>query len=286
MVVDAGTDVAQDGGGSSPLGAACSADLACASKFCVDGVCCDGLCDGQCQACNLAKPGTCSPVTSGAPIGSKRQPCPGSGVCGAACALASPSTTMAVCSFPKSDRMCASPSCAGNTLTPTGFCDGVGTCARPAGGACPFGLKCLSATACLSGCSSPADCVAASPFCDPVDKRCTVARPVGTSCATNGDCQNRQCVDGFCCDALCGASCQACDLPGKEGKCTSLPAGNPPHGTLRAACEGSGACGAGCDGDSPQCKFPGSETACSCPLLGSGSCNLSGGCQTLLGLCL
>jgi len=285
-VADAGVDVAQGTGGSSPLGAACTSDLACASKFCVDGVCCNALCDGQCQACNLAKPGTCSPVTTGGPIGSKRQPCPGSGVCGAACALVAPSTTTAACTFPKSDHACASPSCAGNTLTPTAFCDGAGTCVPPAGMACPFGLKCLGATACLTGCSSAADCVATSPFCDPVNQRCTAARPVGSSCASNGECQNGQCVDRFCCDAACGESCRACDLTGQEGRCTSLPAGNQPRGTLRTPCGGSGACGARCDCASPQCTFPGPETTCSCPVLGRGSCDLKGGCQTLLGLCL
>jgi hypothetical protein len=45
------------------LGDACSDSSACGSGFCVDGVCCDTACRGECQACNVAgKNGVCSNV--------------------------------------------------------------------------------------------------------------------------------------------------------------------------------------------------------------------------------
>lgn len=59
---DAMPDVSGQGGiagageqvGSKPIAAGCAADSECASGFCVDSVCCDGACDGQCQTCNVA----------------------------------------------------------------------------------------------------------------------------------------------------------------------------------------------------------------------------------------
>ncbi|UQA58469.1 hypothetical protein [Polyangium aurulentum] len=50
-------------------GSACTSQFDCVSKLCIDGVCCDSLCDGPCTACNSAKTGqpngTCSPITAG-----------------------------------------------------------------------------------------------------------------------------------------------------------------------------------------------------------------------------
>src|SRR5262249_49852617 len=36
------------------LGSACTGDDACASRFCVDGVCCDTACNGTCASCLAA----------------------------------------------------------------------------------------------------------------------------------------------------------------------------------------------------------------------------------------
>jgi hypothetical protein len=45
-------------------GEACTAGTECASSFCVDGVCCDAACAGECEACTLADSlGTCVPVS-------------------------------------------------------------------------------------------------------------------------------------------------------------------------------------------------------------------------------
>lgn len=52
---DAGDGDAGDAGGQGPLGSACGTDnTKCASRFCVDGVCCDQACTGQCMGCNNA----------------------------------------------------------------------------------------------------------------------------------------------------------------------------------------------------------------------------------------
>ena len=45
------------------MATACTRNAECASSFCVDGVCCDKICNGACQSCNLPNlAGTCSPL--------------------------------------------------------------------------------------------------------------------------------------------------------------------------------------------------------------------------------
>jgi len=60
VAVDAGVDICADGGCNRPLAATCSAELQCASGFCVDGVCCGSACTGPCRSCNQpGKDGMC-----------------------------------------------------------------------------------------------------------------------------------------------------------------------------------------------------------------------------------
>src|SRR5439155_6711573 len=86
-------------------GSPCSRPEQCQSNYCIDGVCCNGACTGQCQACSLT-PGTCTTVT-GAPVGS-RPACGGSGTCAGAC----DGTNAAQCTFPGAAANCRSASCA------------------------------------------------------------------------------------------------------------------------------------------------------------------------------
>src|SRR5215468_7265535 len=54
--VDAGVEPS---GNMRLLGQACGMGTQCESGFCIDGVCCDRACDGQCEACDV-KAGHCS----------------------------------------------------------------------------------------------------------------------------------------------------------------------------------------------------------------------------------
>ena len=66
-------------------GEACSANLQCASRRCVDGVCCNRVCAGSCEACDLpGSVGTCSAVLVGPPRGG-RPACEGLGACAGRC---------------------------------------------------------------------------------------------------------------------------------------------------------------------------------------------------------
>lgn len=57
----------------------------------------------------------------------------------------------------------------------------------------------------------------------------------GLSCSAGSQCLSGNCVDGVCCDAPCAASCFACNVAGKVGTCSAIPAGEAPRGG-RASC--------------------------------------------------
>src|SRR5207237_8632575 len=106
----------------------------------------------------------------------------------------------------------------------------------------------------------------------------------GPACGAAGECANGVCVDGVCCNAACGGQCQACDIPGSSGTCTTVTSGAP-HGT-RAACTSDGsACGGSCNGTSAiACGYPGGSTQCRGASCSAGtatparSCNGPGSC--------
>ncbi len=65
------------------------------------------------------------------------------------------------------------------------------------------------------------------------------ASPGGERCETAGDCLDRRCADGFCCDKPCEGACKACNVEGSEGLCVLVPEGEDPDGD----CPGEDVCG-------------------------------------------
>jgi hypothetical protein len=92
-------------------GTACASASACASGFCVDGVCCESTCDGICVSCNQAgQAGKCSAYATGS---DPEKECGlGSGACRSTCNGAG------ACDYPQYGTPC------GTCIT----CDGVGAC--------------------------------------------------------------------------------------------------------------------------------------------------------------
>ena len=80
-------------------GTACSSASACASGFCVDGVCCESACDGICVSCNQAgQAGKCSAYAAGS---DPQKECGlGSGVCRSTCNGAG------ACDYPQNGTAC------------------------------------------------------------------------------------------------------------------------------------------------------------------------------------
>lgn len=152
-------------------GAPCLVDRQCATGLCVDGICCDARCEGQCEACTVAGSlGTCVPVL-GAPKGAR-----------AACATGSDA--------------CSARRCDGTTR---GTCEGYEpptTQCRVAG--CAAGVETLAASCTGSG-ACPA---AATRSCEPYvcgDAACLTRCTADTECTTNYRCVSGKCVTGAYC---------------------------------------------------------------------------------------
>src|SRR5262249_50576959 len=243
---------------------------------CVDGVCCDSACTGQCEACDLAgHVGVCSPAT-GAPHGA-RTACETDGTaCGGACNGA----RRDACTFPASAVTCRAPSCVDGGATLAGQCLGDGHCAAKQEQKCAPST--CGATACRGDCHGDGDCDA-SAFCS--GNVCTPKLADGATCGGDAQCASSHCVDGVCCDTGCTDQCAACNVAGHVGTC-SASAGAPRGG--RAACAGSGACAGQCDGvHASACALPGAATECaaaSChagAATGAARCDGHGTCATV-----
>jgi hypothetical protein len=117
-----------DGAGTCKLanGQACGTNNgACASGYCVDGVCCESACNGTCKTCNGTSPGTCTNVAQNATDpGTCTSPnsCDGAGTCkkgyGVACGASSE---------------CASSYCVDGTCCHDGCTGQCKSCANSAG---------------------------------------------------------------------------------------------------------------------------------------------------------
>lgn len=157
----AGAQVCQSGNCKKPDGQACGANGECLTgHFCTDGVCCGSLCNGTCEACNIAgSPGTCTKVANGQDPANECSgvtSCNGAGVCtklanGTACGV-------------------------GGECTSTNCIDGV--CCDTACGA-----LCMACTAAKTG-GTNGTCANVTPTTDP-DNECAAATP---NCAAGGVC--------------------------------------------------------------------------------------------------
>ncbi|MFO0584244.1 MAG: OmpA family protein [Anaeromyxobacter sp.] len=231
-------------------GLACGGANQCATGFCVDGVCCNGTCDKQCQACDVAgKLGTCSAVT-GAPHGARAACTSDGSVCGGAC----DGTVTTACAYPSSS--CRAASCTAAVATVAAACDGAGHCPAVQTVACaPY---VCGPTACAGNCTGDDACVSTS-FCG--GGVCKPKLQLGVACGRDGECAGGRCVDGICCDGACDGQCEACDVPGQLGACKAVA--GAPHGG-RPACASDGTlCGGACDATSrTACAFPDALTSC------------------------
>ncbi|MEZ4307971.1 MAG: hypothetical protein R3F14_07980 [Polyangiaceae bacterium] len=218
-----------------PNGTACSMASECQSNNCVDGVCCNVACGGNCQACNLggAANGTCTNIPKEQDPANE---CAGALVCDGMGACKSPQgTTCGAASNCASgfcvDGVCCDTVC-GTTCKACNLAGNVGTCTNIANGQDPAN-ECPGATSC----GGSGSCVL---FTN------------GTPCATGTECSSGNCVDGVCCNTGCGTACKACNLAGNTGTCTNITSGQDPANECNGAqvCNGAGACQGGPNGAS------------------------------------
>lgn len=194
------------------IGEACTATRECGSGFCVDGVCCNAECTGQCESCGAtATKGTCTPIT-GTPATGKTA-CIGAGT---PCAGSCDGKNGATCAYPAAVECSAS--CVSGTQL-LGTCDGKGACVSGEPQKCG-GFACDGDTRCRTACSAPEHCqkgyVCLAGKCEPEVSRCSedgtgVVDALGNakSCAPlvckGGVCLSTctgtpDCAPGFLCD--------------------------------------------------------------------------------------
>ncbi|HRI63415.1 MAG TPA: ricin-type beta-trefoil lectin domain protein [Polyangium sp.] len=220
-------------------GLACAFGTQCLSRYCVDGVCCNNICMGECRACSSAKKGSGYDGACG-DIAATTNPdnecaggtCNGSGAC---------TTTQ-----PKSSNGAA---CISAAQCQSGYCaDGV-CCDSWCLGTCE------TCSASIKGTGANGVCGPIAQNADPQDEcfggSCngdgTCKRVNGTVCSLNTECASGRCVDNVCCDDICDGPCVACSAAkkglGQNGICASITSGNDPDNECTPGeCNGSGAC--------------------------------------------
>jgi hypothetical protein len=250
-------------------GISCSASSDCNTGFCVDGVCCESSCDGQCEACDAAGAlGTCQAIT-GAPHNARVE-CNGAGdTCGGTC----DGQVRTACGYPTASTSCRAASCTAGTAMVAAACDGNGGC--PALQQQDCGTYACGATACHGDCTTDSDCAGTS-YC--AAGVCVTKKVAGASCGVADQCGSGFCADGVCCNAACNGQCEACAEAGHAGECRAV-AGIPRQG--HDACGDDGTvCGGVCDGTvRTACSYPGASTSCRQASCGNDTATLSATCD-------
>ncbi len=251
---------------SKANGQTCAQASECGSGFCVDNVCCGSACNGACQACSAATKGAgADGVCGSAQIGTDPH---------ADCALqlaSSCGTTgscngSGACSRYPASTICNAASCSGTTLNKEDFCNGSGTCVDS--GTQPCGNYLCAGGACPTSCSADAQC-SASAYC--MLSNCVPKTVNGTVCTSSSICSSGSCVDGFCCNNTCSATCQACSAAktgGTNGTCASITANTDPDVECTAAsCSGTTLTKAQLCNNAGACASPSPTTTACAPFL-------------------
>ena len=237
----------QNVGAKGADGSICSSDAACDSTNCVDGYCCNNICTGNCNRCNVAgSEGICtdtnSDCTGNCDICSSGNCASNVALCTGNCDTCSGSGTAYSCAAVEA-------TCTGNCDT----CSGSGTaysCAASAG-------LCTGDCDICSGSGTAYSCAASNALC--------ANSPASCACSGSGTVFNcSSCPDtyGLCGYPTCssytcgnvpesGAACATCKTC-SSGTCSAFV----PNGStglnctaLHYRCDGSGGCTA------PQCNF-------------------------------
>lgn len=236
--------------GSDPNGTACTKDDTCLSQHCVDGVCCDTACDGQCQACDVTtSKGTCSPV-NGAPHGARAACAAATGddVCSARLCDGSKDTKTCV-GYVSIDVGCRNAACKDGVETSTDSCNGAGKCGSGTPVSRPCAPYACGATKCNDTCATDADCAPES-VCNTSTHQCGSA----TTCIDSHTLKNAtgalsDCSPYTCSGAACTNPCKSINdcLPGfscnEQGVCiadsTFTQKDEPPPSDCQCATPGA-----------------------------------------------
>ncbi len=266
-----------------------------------------GVCKTACDPLTVALDTVCAEVAPGI-----------SGVCNETGDCVDPRSALGLAC--QSDLDCAEGTCVDSVCCNEACgaacesCDAAGACAAdPDGTNCGDGLQCFGRGACLSpngaACQTAAEC--GSGNCEPAtgggsacceapcadgllcngDGACiSPESDLGAGCTDDTQCIGARCVDGVCCDSECGAACEACNVPGQEGRCSAAaPGGVDPLCAAGRQCGGRGQCllglGGACtlngecrSGECGPALEGGSEICCEAVCANGQRCAANGSC--------
>ncbi len=193
---DAGSSGGGTGGNPSGKdnGQPCANKTECKSNYCVDDVCCESECVGDCRSCKVSgKEGECTPYTQGTdPEGD----CVGAGAPTDPCAGTCDGKS--ACAYPDSSKSCGAQVCT-NAVTKSYACDKAGACKEAQKPCSPY--QCTGAS-CLASCSDDPECVTGFWCAQP--STCVAKLSLGAKCPKDSACQSGICVKGNCCFDACG----------------------------------------------------------------------------------
>ncbi|MEB2313494.1 MAG: hypothetical protein OZ921_14425 [Sorangiineae bacterium] len=265
------------------LGAPCSLASQCPAGNCVDGVCCESACTNACKACSAARKGqgsdgTCGFVKAG---NDPKNDC--SAAATTTCGLDGTCDGSGGCRYYAAGTVCGATSCNGSTLTGA-TCNASHACAPGSVPCDPY--LCATSTTCGTSCTSTAQCVSGY-YCRTSDSTCQPAQGPGGACTTAAECSTGYCVDGFCCDAPCTGTCQACSAAktggSADGVCGAVAAGTDPDS--ECADDGANSCDKNgtCSGATGCALYPAGTscgaTSCSAGTQSGHSCDGFGTCN-------
>lgn len=205
----------------------CTADEQCVNKHCVDGLCCDLACEGQCQACDIPGfPGKCLPIGSASLPeqphpnlgGTKpRAACDGvaSGVVTSCAGRCTGAPDPLLCQYPDATKTLQGTTCAdvpGAKSTLTAYpCDSKGTNTEAVSDC--GGFLCADASLCKTACAIDAECLADWVCTDKVCQQLTGPLCDGTNLLRRPAAQggNTPCADHFTCPVAATACRTDCD---------------------------------------------------------------------------
>lgn len=235
----------------------CDGNACAACSPCCEGVCCaqataichvnTGVCcdpDSKATTCD----GKCGPVVNNCGVTVQCGPCVCDPAC-PACQICDVDTGDCVADPDQQGDACGpAQTCEHGSVTPQGSCNASGNCAPAAPVSCSPYTEC-DGTSCAGNCANSGQCVNGY-YCNGVNL-CVAKLPNGQACNQDGQCSSGHCVDGYCCNTACDGTCQACNLSGKLGTCTTEANGS--------ACGGGNVCCAGACVDcctNGQCSNP------------------------------
>jgi hypothetical protein len=187
-------------------GAPCLMNNECVNSQCVGSVCCQSSCTGLCLSCALAdtnqQSGLCKPIKAGG--GSKG----GCAIDTTACGHDGTCDGTGACRYQVASTSCRAATCMTGTATNGANCDGVGNC--PGAVQTPCNPYICGSNACLTDCTSNAQCVAGSACLVGHCAVCTGGLTVCPNACVNlgNDANNcgvcgHSCLGGNCSNATC-----------------------------------------------------------------------------------